>query len=298
MGAENPSPYDRDGVTAPYHLTGALDGSRPILLASPHSGTHMPADFLATTRLDVRALRRIEDAHVGALLAPAAAAGLPLMEAVHSRAVIDLNRAEDELDPSMFQGSVTAAPRITERVRRGYGLFPRVVAPNQPIHQSRLPAGTGAERIVRLHRPWHAAIDATLGRTFARHGHAVLLDVHSMPSLEGADPAALVIGDLHGRSAAPALVDWLHAAFAAQGLKVARNAPYAGGHTTERHGRPCMGIHAVQLEFDRASYMDTATLKPHAGFDRLAACLATVLAGLESALPGLGLGQSLPFAAE
>lgn len=285
-------------MTAPYHLTGALDGSRPILLASPHSGTHMPADFLATTRLDVRALRGIEDAHVGALLAPAAAAGLPLMEAVHSRAVIDLNRAEDELDPSMFQGSVTAAPRITERVRRGYGLFPRVVAPNQPIHQTRLPAGTGADRIARLHRPWHAAIDAALGRALARHGHAVLLDVHSMPGLEGTDPAALVIGDLHGRSAAPALVDWLHSAFAAQGLKVARNMPYAGGHTTERHGRPLMGIHAIQLEFDRTRYMDTGTLKPHAGFAPLSACIAAVLAGLEPALAGLGLGRQQPLAAE
>ena len=121
------------GGPAPYSLTGQLDGARPILLASPHSGTHLPADFLANSRLDTHALRRIEDAHVGALLAPAAATGLPLIEATHSRAVIDLNRAEDELDPAMFTGSVTPIPDISDRVRRGYGLFPRVAAPNQPI---------------------------------------------------------------------------------------------------------------------------------------------------------------------
>ncbi|WP_181160126.1 N-formylglutamate amidohydrolase [Sandaracinobacter neustonicus] len=285
-------------MTAPYRLTGALDGSRPILLASPHSGTHMPADFLAATRLDVRSLRRIEDAHVGALLAPAAATGLPLLEAVHSRAVIDLNRAEDELDPSMFVGQVTPVARITDRVRRGYGLFPRVVAPNQPIHHARLPATTGTERIARLHRPWHAAIEAALARTLARHGHAVLLDVHSMPSLETPNAPALVLGDLHGRSAAPALVDWLHNAFTTHGLKVARNSPYAGGYTTERHGRPLAGVHCVQLEFDRALYMDPALLRPHAGFAPLAAQIAAVLSDLESALPQLGLNQPLPFAAE
>ena len=283
---------------APYSLAGRLDGSRPILLASPHSGTHLPADFLANSRLDTHALRRIEDAHVGALLGPAAATGLPLLEATHSRTVIDLNRAEDELDPSMFAGAVTGTPNISDRVRRGYGLFPRVAAPNQPIHLARLPAETGAARIERLHRPWHRAIGQGLAQAAARHGHALLLDVHSMPRLDGDHPATLVLGDRHGRSAAPNLVGWLEAAFTARGLKVARNAPYAGGHTTERHAAPDGGIHCVQLEFDRTLYMDTATLRPHGGFHPLAALIADVLAALEPALPALGLGRQLPFAAE
>jgi N-formylglutamate amidohydrolase len=286
------------GGPAPYRLKGRLDGARPILLASPHSGTHLPADFLAGSRLDIHALRRIEDAHVGALLAPAAAAGLPLIEATHSRAVIDLNRAEDELDPAMFTGSVTPFPDISDRVRRGYGLFPRVVAPNQPIHVARLPAETGAARIERLHRPWHRAIGEGLARAAARHGHALLFDVHSMPRLDGPDPAVLVLGDLHGRSAAPALVDWLDQAFTRRGLRVARNAPYAGGHTTQRHAAPAYGIHCVQLEFDRTLYMDPDSLRPHAGFGPLAALIAGVLALLEPALPALGLGRRLPFAAE
>jgi N-formylglutamate deformylase len=286
------------GGPAPYSLTGRLDGARPILLASPHSGTHLPADFLANSRLDTHALRRIEDAHVGALLAPAAATGLPLIEATHSRAVIDLNRAEDELDPAMFSGSVTPFPNISDRVRRGYGLFPRVVAPNQPIHLARLSAETGTARIERLHRPWHRAIGEGLARAAARHGHALLLDVHSMPRLEGPSPATLVLGDRHGQSAAPQLVDWLDQAFTARGLKVARNAPYAGGHTTQHHAAPADGIHCVQLEFDRTLYMDPASLRPHGGFGSLSALVAGVLALLESALPALGLGRQLPFAAE
>jgi N-formylglutamate amidohydrolase len=282
----------------PFHLTGALDGAVPLLLASPHSGTHLPADFLAASRLGRHALRRIEDAHVGALLGPAAARGIPLLEATHSRAIIDLNRAEDELDPGMFSGAVTATPRLTERVRRGYGLFPRIAAPNQPIHEGRLPASLGLARIESLHRPWHAAIAAALQAARARHGFAVLLDVHSMPPLDGPAPAQLVLGDLHGQAATPALVDWLHRAFEAEGLTVGRNVPYAGGHTTELHGRPARGLHCVQLEFDRSLYMDPGSLAPHTGFAPLARRIADVMGGLLAALPGLGLSPDLPLAAE
>jgi N-formylglutamate deformylase len=282
---------------SPYSLTGALDGQSPLLLASPHSGSFLPPDFRAASRLAEPQLRRMEDAHVGALLAPAAAHGVPLIEATHSRAVIDLNRAEDELDPGMFAGKVVAVPRLTERVRRGYGLFPRVAAPNQPIHSARLPASLAEERLAALHRPWHAALTGGLEAARARHGYAVLLDIHSMPPLEGAAPPQLVLGDLHGRSAAPALVDWLEQAFTDAGLKVGRNWPYAGGHTTERHGRPADGLHCVQLEFDRTLYMDMGSLAPHAGFGHLSALIGGVVARLAESLPLSGL-ETLPLAAE
>ncbi len=283
---------------SPFHLVGALDGRVPLILASPHSGTHMPREFLADARLSVPALRRIEDAHVGQLLAPSAALGIPLLEATHSRAVIDLNRAEDELDPAMFDAPVTAHPRMTDRVRRGYGLFPRVAGPNQPIHPGRLPAALAAERISALHRPWHGCIAQGLDLCRARHGYGVLLDVHSMPPLEGRAPAQLVLGDLHGTSASARLVDWLEESFSEAGLQTARNSPYAGGYTTERHGLPANALHAVQLEFDRTLYMDIGSLKPHTGFSPLAGTIATVMAALLQQLPQLGLDASLPLAAE
>jgi N-formylglutamate deformylase len=285
-------------LPGPFRLTGRLDGACPVLLASPHSGRHLPADFLAGARLGPAALRRMEDAHVGHLLGPAAAAGIPLLEATHSRAVLDLNRGEDELDPAMFAGTVVRRPRLTERVRRGYGLFPRVAAPGQPIHLARLAPELAARRIAALHAPWHAAIAGGLEAARARHGFAVLLDVHSMPRLEGPAPAALVLGDLNGRSAAPALVDWLDRAFAAAGLKVARNIPYAGGHTTERHGAPLAGMHCVQLEFDRSLYMDPHSLELHDGAPGLSAMVARVVAGLLQALPSLGLETGQALAAE
>ena len=286
----------------PFVRSGPADGCCPLLLTSPHSGTHLPPSFLRATRLPASALRRIEDCHVGALLAASVKAGLPLMEATHSRAYLDLNRAENELDPAMLIGSTLLVPHLTERVRRGYGLLPRVAAPNQPIYPGRIPASEAQARLAALHQPWHHAIAETLAAARAQHGYAILLDCHSMPTPDGANPPELVIGDLHGRSAAEPLVAWLEAAFAATGLKVARNTPYAGGHTTERHGTPADGQHAIQLEFDRSLYMNTDTLRPHAGFARLSASIAATLAALCEALPilasTLGGGTEISLAAE
>jgi N-formylglutamate deformylase len=282
----------------PYRLTGRLDGRAPLILASPHSGRQFPPGFLAGVRLPPVALRRLEDAHVDRLLAPAAALGLPLLAAAMSRAVIDLNRAEDELDPAMFAMAPARPARLTDRVRRGYGLFPRYAAPNQPIHAGRLAPARATALVEALHRPWHAAIAQGLAAARACHGHAILLDIHSMPTPDGPSPPSLVLGDLFGRSAAGPLTDWLADAFSQAGLKVARNSPYAGGHTTEHHGAPAAGIHAVQLEFDRTLYMDPVTLEPHAGFAPLATLIADTLAALMQALPSLALAPSLPLAAE
>ena len=280
----------------PFLRTGPADGASPILLTSPHSGTQLPAAFLRSTRLPPAALRRIEDCHVGALLAASVAAGLPLLEATHSRAYLDLNRAEDELDPAMLSGPLLVGgtamvPNLTDRLRRGYGLLPRIAAPNQPIYPGRIPATEAEARIVALHRPWHGAIARSLTAARARHGFAILVDCHSMPTPDGLPAADLVIGDLHGQSADGHLVARLESIFAGLGLKVSRNVPYAGGHTTERHAAPGMGIHAIQLEFDRKLYMHPESLRPHAGFASLSATIAAALIGFADALPNLALGM-------
>ncbi len=287
-------------ATPPFRLSGRAAGDSPLLLASPHSGRWLPEEFLAGCAVAAAALRCLEDAHVGLLLRRSAEAGVPLIEATHARAILDLNRAEQEYDPAMLDGRLPHPPLPSERVRRGYGLFPKFAAPGIAIHRARIPATTAAARIEALHRPWHSAIGAALDAARRRHGFAVLLDVHSMPPLAAGNGTAarLVLGDRFGRSAAPALVDWLEEAFAAEGLKVARNRPYAGGHDVERHGAPGAGLHAVQLEFDRSLYMDPGSLEPHEGFDLLAAMLARVVGRLSAWLARKPLAGGLPLAAE
>lgn len=277
---------------SPFRLSAPLDGRAPLLLASPHSGTHVPRSALALTRVPAALLRRLEDAHVGRLLRPASAHA-PLVEATHARAVIDLNRAETDIDPATVEGLPPDRP-LSDRSRAGFGLFPRIAAPGQPLLARPLPTAEALHRIRSLHRPWHAALAAGLAAAHARHGIALLLDCHSMPPI-GPEGPDIVLGDRHGESAAPNLVAAVEAAFATRGYRVARNHPYAGGHTLERHAAPARGRHAIQLELCRSLYMNPETLAPHAGFAALAAHLADIVAELAARLTG---SSALPLAAE
>ena len=76
--------------------------SLPLVLASPHSGTEYPADFLAASRLDPVALRRSEDSFVDELFGAGPRLGAPLLSARFPRAYVDVNREAYELDPGMF----------------------------------------------------------------------------------------------------------------------------------------------------------------------------------------------------
>ena len=119
-----------------------------------------------------------------------------------------------------------------------------------------------------------------------------------MPQPAGMLPPQIVLGDRFGASASPALVTLIERHFMRAGWRVARNKPYAGGHTTEFHGSVADGIHAVQIEIDRNLYRDPQRFARHAGFADVAAQLAGLAKLLVEAAPGLELGPDLREAAE
>jgi N-formylglutamate amidohydrolase len=189
-----------------------------------------------------------------------------------ARAWIDLNRDPREIDPAMIEGPLPRDMIATVRTRSGLGLIPRRIGNGPQLVRRRLAASEVEERIRLVHTPYHAAIAEALTGTRARFGTALLLDCHSMPPVAGPNPRErpdVVIGDRYGRSAATALGDRLESAIRAQGLKTARNTPYAGGYTLDRHGRPDEGIHALQIEFDRSLYLDAKLDQPGSGIDRV-----------------------------
>jgi N-formylglutamate deformylase len=271
------------------------------VLASPHSGRDYPAAFLARTRLTLGQLRRAEDAYVDGLLSGAAATGVPVLAARYGRSWLDLNRAPAELDPAMYVEPFDAHDdQRSDRVQAGLGVVPRVAAQGLDIYATRLSLDEARGRIEQVHAPWHAAIRDLTAQAVARHGYAILLDCHSMPTPGPARGGApqIVLGDLHGRSAATALVETLASEFTAAGLRVARNAPYAGGYTTAAHGRPEHGVHAVQIEIDRALYMDPARLARHMGFPAITNVLTRLVMHLLEVAPRLGLAPPFAQAAE
>lgn len=270
----------------------------PVIVASPHSGRHYPPEFLRTTLLDGRGIRSSEDAFVDQLAAGAPSLGAPLLLAEYPRAYLDLNRGADEMDPGVVEGvgRVVQTPRISS----GLGVIPRVVANGRMIYRGKLSRAEAQARIAQIWHPYHAALDGLMRQAQDAFGEAVLVDFHSMPH-EALDSVArpgqrrpqVVLGDRFGASAASEVVDALEEGFLAQGLNVIRNAPFAGAYMTQAYGRPSRGRHAVQVEIDRALYMDERRMLPREDFDDIARMITAVLDRLIAARPG-----RVPLAAE
>ncbi len=262
------------------------------IFASPHSGRDYPPDFLARTVLDPQSIRSSEDAYVDLLVRDAPLHGAPLLRALAPRAYVDLNRSVDELDPALIEGVRRAMPN--PRISSGLGVIPRVVANGRAIYAGKLTKADAEARLTQVWRPYHSALQALLHDQHKRFGEAILFDMHSMPheAIEGAGQRAgripeVVLGDRFGASANPEIMDRVEAAFVDAGLRTARNTPFAGAFIAQHYGRPSRRQHAIQIEIDRALYMNEATLEPLPHFPQVQEILSRVVA----ALAEIGRGQ-------
>lgn len=266
---------------------GPLEPLSPVVLSVPHAGRDYPPALQALLRVPLEALRGLEDRHADAI-ALAARRDETLFVATRPRAWIDLNRAEQDRDPRLDDGAWMHGAPLSAKIRSGLGLVPRRVSNAGDIWKRRLGADEVQQRILADHRPWHAEIGAALAAARARFGVAVLLDVHSMPPLGSPETAArLVPGDRFGKSAAARFLGRIEGVARAHGVKTAANTPYSGGHILERHGEPRRGVHAIQLEFDRSLYLDSALDQPGPGLAIAVRLLRDVIdAVADEALPG------------
>src|SRR5947208_16059033 len=197
---------------------GALDVRQPaaralpLVLASPHSGAEYPSDLLAASRLDPLTLRRSEDSFVDVLFGAGPELGAPLLAARFPRAYLDVNREPWELDPAMFSDVLPSFVNArSPRVRMGLGTIARVVASGEEIYARKLRFAEARRRIDALYHPYHHALRRLVDETEATFGGYLLLDCHSMPSaasaVGGQDGADIVLGDCHGASSAPAVLE-------------------------------------------------------------------------------------------
>jgi len=275
----------------------------PILIAVPHAGRAYPGELAALMRNQPSASLRLEDRFAD-LVAEAVAreTGAALLVAHAPRAMIDLNRAPDDVDWDMVAGGAPetrvrlAAGR---RARSGLGLVPRRLPGLGELWKRRMTRDELAARIEQVHRPYHAALAGGLETLRDRWGEALLIDLHSMPPLgpkRGADAAPdFVIGDRFGASCEGPISAAAFDHFVQAGHRVAHNRPYAGGYVLDRHAAPARGLHALQVEICRSAYLDAQLHEPGPGL----AAVTRVLSGLVRRIAEeLAAGRSLPQAAE
>jgi N-formylglutamate amidohydrolase len=259
-------------MRAPFELLEPAGAETPVIVEIPHAGLEVPAPFLEPLAAPARALGRDADLYVDALYGDAPVEGASVIACRTSRYVVDVNRAEGDVDGEVVDG-------LESGVRMHHGLVWRSTADGEPALARKLTRAELDERLELVWRPYHRALWALIERKRARFGVAVVLAAHSMPSVErpsvrevhgrgGHDSrpprarADVVPGTRGRRSADARFIDAVEEHAVARGWTVRHDEPYAGGFTTQHYGRPADGVHAVQVELARRLYLDEGTLRP------------------------------------
>ena len=279
-----------------YALTQPARQTVPFVFSSPHSGRHYPADFVAASVLDETTLRASEDIYVDQLFSAVPSLGAPLLQAEYARAYVDINREAWELDPEMFSDALPDYVNTRSgRVTAGLGTIAKVVASDTNIYRDQLAFADALWRVEHVYKPYHACLEKLVNTTTEQFGHSVMVDCHSMPSIgtsfgntplrsKGAT-ADFILGDRYGKSCAPEIISIAEDVLRGFNYRVVRNTPYSGGYNTRQYGQRDKNQHALQIEINRALYVNETTLEKTAHFDTLQHQLTKMCEALTTVSP-------------
>jgi N-formylglutamate deformylase len=224
-------------------------GTSALLISVPHAGTALPAGMSESLSQHARELPDT-DWFVDRLYGFAATLGAGLLIARTSRLVADLNRPAD--DQPLYDAAQTQLMT---------GVVPMRCFSGSPVY---LPGQEPAEaeiaaRLEQHWQPYHMRLQAALNQVCARHGHAVLLDAHSIraevPLLFDGVLPDLNLGSNGGRSAAADLLHSAAACLRSANWSVVVDGRFKGGYITRHYGQPAQRVYALQLEIAQHCYM-------------------------------------------
>ena len=278
----------------------------PVLVAAPHGGRSYPEGVTSAMREPAWSALRLEDRYIDRVAAALAReTGAVLLTAQAPRAMLDLNRSDEDVDWGMVTGAKPAAPRnsfANRRARSGLGLVPRRLSGLGELWRRPLTRAELDRRIEGIHRPYHRMLAGQLEHLRDQWGAALLIDLHSMPPLrdgpDGAAGAHFVIGDRFGTSCDARLSSIALEALGGEGGVAVHNRPYSGGYVLDRHAAPSRDIHAMQVEVCRSIYLDRAMREAGPGLPALVGRLARAVRLLAEEIAQIGRGHRLPIAAE
>lgn len=241
-----------------------------VVFNSAHSGRNYPKDFVEASQLSLNELRSSEDAFVDKLFADAPHHGMGLLSAHMPRAYVDLNRDAEDLDPALIEG--VALKSTDHRISAGLGVIPRVVAEGREIQSGKMPHAEARARLEKYYHPYHQKLSALIEAARQEFGRALLIDCHSMPSTVSdgqKENVDIVLGDRFGTTISQPYIEMIETSLKAKGFSVSRNLPFAGAHIIREYSNPPLGIHAIQIEINRALYLHEDRVEPSENFQNL-----------------------------
>ena len=282
---------------ASVHLPGVLYrrdpvGERvPLVFDSPHSGRDCPDDFDSTVPLEI--LRTSEDAYVDELFGGVIDHGATLLAALFPRYYIDPNRAVDDIDAALFSEPWPTPLNPSEKTEWGMGLVRRYLLKGIKLYDRPLTIDEVMRRITDFYDPYHQALADIMDGLHAAHGEAWHVNCHSMKPIgnpmnidNGQARPDFVISDREGETADGDFLDLIVVTLRGLGYGVAVNHPYKGAEIVKRHSDPRGGRHSIQIEINRALYLDSATYAKTKGFDLLRVDLGVLAQALSQWIAG------------
>lgn len=276
-------------VTQAFDLINPQACALPLVVDSPHSWANWPEDTPCVA--SPAALASGWDAYVDELWCDALHGRAPMLSARFHRSFIDVNRARDDIDPDMLDDAWPMPLDTSDKSKRGFGLIRRLALPGVPVYDRRLSVEEVRNRIVNCYDPYHGKLATVIGQIHAVHGMSLHLDCHSMKSVgnamnddNGRPRPDMVVSDLDGTSASSHWTRLVARLLREQGYAVQVNDPYKGAELIRRHGQPVQERHSIQIEINRALYMNENTLEKVTGFSTLASKLRSFVSDLATTL--------------
>ncbi len=252
----------------------------PLIFDSPHSGTHYPEDFNPLCAPET--LQSAEDKYVDDLFSAAPDYNACLLSALFPRIYIDANRAADDIDLELLGNCSditwpenTPPPNPSKRSHAGIGLIWRLLKPGKPLYDRDLTPDEIMARIKTYYTPYHDVLEKLINGAHYRFGQVWHINCHSMPSSKRAPNAQargraritpftapdIVLGDRNGTTCDIDFTHSLRDFLSEIGYKVAINNPYKGVELVRRYSAPATGRHSIQIEINRALYLNEETFE-------------------------------------
>lgn len=253
----------------------------PLIFDSPHSGHIYPDDFNYACRAED--LAKTEDKFVDELFAPVPDYGGTLLLAEFPRAYIDVNRCEYDIDDKLIEGGWPFGVfKPTARSDAGIGLIRRLVKPGKPLYDRTLSAEEIMSRIERYYRPYHETLKTLLDEAHYNFGQVYHINCHSMPSSSALPKQAIglagnkgkqvdfCLGDRGGTTCGHDFTHALRDFLRGLGYTVTINDPFKGVELIKRYAAPTRGRHSLQIEINKALYMDEQSCTKSENYNALA----------------------------
>ena len=270
-----------------YHIANVLDlvapqnKTLPIIYDSPHSGVFLPQKY--DGNVTMHDIRQSEDCFVDELFGQAPHHHAFFLKALFSRTYVDLNRAMDDVDASIFASppngnAFTFNP--SEKSQAGHGLIWKQTVSGKLLYHTPLSHDELKVRIENYWQPYHRMLEKLYRRLYKDFHYLLHLNCHSMPSRALKDNVDIILGDGHGKTSDENINQFLLASFTKQGLKARMNVPYSGAYIVKNYANPINSCYNVQIEINRALYMDESNATRNQNFTAMQETINHVMADI------------------